>query len=78
MRALPAGMQLETTFGTSRGRFDSGRQQRAALRAARDGVCTRHLHRTRAKRIFPHRLFRRLLLALLAAVLVSTLPILPL
>jgi len=73
--ALAAGVQFEAALRATSGWLGSSWQQSSALGAARDGVRSRHVHRTRAKRILLDRLLTCGLLPFLAAVLVSALTI---
>jgi hypothetical protein len=56
-------------------RFSNQRQQVTALRAARDAVCARHVHRTRPKCVFPGRTIYRSLALLCPTILISMLAV---
>jgi hypothetical protein len=75
--ALPAGVQFEAALRAFSDWLRYGRQQGAALRAARNRMRARHLQRPRTKGFFFDRPFRGLLFPLLAAILIPVLPILP-
>src|SRR5580704_17683906 len=82
VRTLAAGVQFEAALRTFSHRFSDRSQQSAALRAAGNGMRSRHLQSARSESVFLGRLFARLLLAisidtpLSVAVLIAVLAIL--
>jgi hypothetical protein len=81
VRTLLAGMEFESALGTLANRFTERFKQRSTLRTSRHGPRPRHLNCARAEGVFldwPAQSLRVVsLLAGLAAVLVATLPVLP-
>lgn len=73
--ALLAGMQFKTAFQALTQRLRKQSQQIATLRASRNGVRSRHLHRSRSERVLPGRTLRRSFRLFCAAVLVSSLTV---
>ena len=76
VRALLAGVQFETTFGTLPDWIADRLQNRSALRTARDAACPGHLDRPRTECVLLDRPFGRLaLLTFVTAILIAVLPV---
>lgn len=75
IRALLAGVQFEAALGALAERLGKHCQERAALRAARNRVRSRHVHGARSESVFANRTLRRGLLLFRAAVLISALAV---